>query len=454
MSFETSLWTGVSGLLAAQRQLEVASHNIANVNTPGYSRQRVELEASRPTPGSFGSRSDGMLGTGVTITDVLRLRNSLTDGAYWTESGNTGAANARAEVLQRAESILGPVGGGVPAGLSKFWAAWDDLSLNANDTAARQGVLDAGKELAGQLRSASGQLDRIQSDVSANIAETVGNINRLAQQAAELNQAIKEAVAADHSPNDLMDQRDHVLDQLTDLTGGQVVQGEMGTKNLFVSNRALVMGGDFETMTAKTGVPGGAAWTLGNASVNSTGRLGGLTEMLNVTLPSIRSDLDNFAVGLRDLINTAQTAGFDQDGNAGQAFFTGASARDIDVNAALSTRGVAAASAATTAPNDASNALNIAGLRSAAAVGTSTLNQSIQGLAGRLGGMAASAQHTASASKDMLDSISGQRLQESSVSTDEELANIVRFQHAYQAAAKVIQVVDSCLDTLVNLVRS
>lgn len=454
MSLETSLWSSVSGLFAAQRQLEVASHNISNVNTPGFSRQRVELEPSHPQPGVMGARGDGMVGTGVTIADIVRMRNVLTDNAYWTESGNAAGAQARAEVLQRAEGILGPVGQGVPETVSKFYAAWDDLSLNGNDTGARQGVLDAGNELAGQIRSASAQLDRIRSDVGQNIGETVDNINRLAQQAAELNQAIKEAVASKQTPNDLMDKRDAVIDQLTQLTGGVVQQGDLGEKNVFVSNRPLVFGSDFETMKATTGVPASAQWSLDGKTVNSGGRLGALTELSNTTLPSLATDLDNFATGLRDLINNAHTAGFDQDGNPGQAFFTGTGARDLALNPALTSRNVAAASTAAGAPNDAANALAMGGLRSSAAVGTSTLGQSIQALAGRLGGLSASAQHTASATKDVVDSISGQRAQESSVSTDEELADIVRFQHAYQASAKVIQVVDACMDTLVNLVRS
>jgi flagellar hook-associated protein 1 FlgK len=191
MSFETTLWSSVSGLFAAQRQLEVAGHNIANVNTPGFSRQRAELVASRPMPNTSGGRGDGLVGTGVTISDIVRMRNTLTDGAYWNEAGNAGNAQAKAEVLQRAETILGPMGGGVPQALSKFYGAWDDLSLNGTDTAARQGVLDAGRELAGQIRSASSQLARISADVNNNIAEAVDNINRLAQQAAELNQGIK-----------------------------------------------------------------------------------------------------------------------------------------------------------------------------------------------------------------------------------------------------------------------
>ena len=451
MSFETTLWTSVSGLFAAQRQLEVAGHNIANVNTPGYSRQRVELEPAAPIQGFQVGRGDGQVGGGVTIKDVIRMRNELTDSAYWTESGNAAGAQARAEVLQRAEAVLGPVGHGVPEGLSKFWAAWDDLSLNATDTAARQGVLDAGNELAGQLRSATAQLDRLSSDVHNGIAETVDSVNRLARQAAELNQGIKQAITANQSPNDLMDQRDAVMDQLTQLTGGVVQSGDFGSKNLYVSNRPLVIGSDFETMQAVTGSPGGATWTIDGATVHSGGRLGALTDALNTTLPGIQGDLDAFAVGLRNVINTGQTTGFDQDGNAGQAMFTGVSARDIAIKGALTTRGVAAS--ATGAVADAANALAIAGMRTTAAVGTDTLNQNIQALAGKLGGMSSSAQHTASATKDVVDSISAQRTQESSVSTDEELANIVRFQHAYEASAKVIQIVDACLDTLVNLVR-
>lgn len=450
MSFETTLWTGVSGLRAAQKQLEVAAHNIANVNTPGYSRQRVELEPSHPAAGAYNVRGDGQMGTGVTIADVIRMRNALTDAAYWSETGTAAGAEARAEVLGRAEQILGPLDGGVPAALSKFWASWDDLSLNGTDSGARQGVLDAGATLTALVRSSASQLSRLTEETGVAAKDTIMQINQLAQKAAELNQSVKESVAAGQGPNDMMDRRDAVIDQLVALTGGQAVQGDMGTVNVFVSNRALVRGEDFELMAARTDGTAGAKWALDDKLVATGGKLGALTELTNVTLDGIRQQIDDFAIGMRDMINTAHQAGFDQDGAPGLAFFTGTDASNLDVNPLVTGRKIAASAAG--AAVDAGNALNIAGLRTTPAVGTESLQQAVQSLAGRLGSLSATAKSTAEASKQVLDNMNGERAEFSSVSTDEELADIVRFQHAYEAAAKVIQIVDGCLDTLINVV--
>lgn len=450
MGFETSLNIGVSALRAAQKQMEVTAHNIANVSTEGYSRQRVELEPSRPSPGVFGARGDGMMGTGVTVADVIRMRNTLSDAALRAEAGGSAAADARAEVLARAETVLGPVDEGVPAALSKFFTAWDDLSLNANDSGARLATMDAGTSLTAQLRSASSELDRLIQDTGLSIGDTVAEINVLARKAAELNQAVAEAMAGGHSPNDLQDARDVVLDKLAGLTGGIVRAGEMGSADLYVSNRALVRGREVEVMKANVGSPAGATWAADNKAITSGGRLGALTELVNATLPALRSDLDAIAVGLRNTVNAQHQLGFDQDGNPGIAFFTGSSATDIGVNPLMTGRKVAASQSG--AAVDAANALALAGLRTSPAVGTDTLQQAIHGFAGKLGSMSSTAKSTAEAMRSVVDNVRNERDEFSSVSLNEELADMVRFQHAYEAAAKVIQVVDQMLDHLINTV--
>lgn len=450
MGFETSLNIGVSALRAAQKQMEVTAHNIANVGTEGYSRQRVELEPSRPSPGVFGARGDGMMGTGVTVADVIRMRNTLSDAALRAEAGGSGAADARAEVLARAETVLGPVDEGVPAALSKFFTAWDDLSLNANDSGARLATVDAGTSLTAQLRSASGEIDRLMQDTGLSIGDTVAEINVLARKAAELNQAVAEAMAGGHSPNDLQDARDVVLDKLARLTGGIVRAGDLGSADVYVSNRALVRGREVEVMKANVGSPAGATWAADNKPITSGGRLGALTDLVNTTLPALRADLDAIALGLRDTVNAQHQLGFDQDGNPGIAFFTGTSAADIGVNALMTGRKVSASQSG--AAVDAANALAMAGLRKTPAVGTDTLQQALHGFAGKLGSMSSTAKSTADAMRSVVDNVKNERDEFSSVSLNEELADMVRFQHAYEAAAKVIQVVDQMLDHLINTV--
>src|SRR5690348_1427096 len=141
----SSLSIGASGLYAAQRAVEVAAHNVANANNEGFTRQRVTIESSRPTPGTAGMRGSGDLGTGVAVLEVSRLRDRLADVSFRTEASITGAADARAETLGRADSLLGTFGNGAPEDLSTFLASWNQLSLTPTDASARASVLAAGQ---------------------------------------------------------------------------------------------------------------------------------------------------------------------------------------------------------------------------------------------------------------------------------------------------------------------
>ena len=147
MSFGT-LGIGASGLTAAQRAMEVTAHNISNVNTEGYSRQRAELTTTAPRPGAIGRSGSGMLGTGVQVSQITRIRNQLTDGAWRNESSNQASWTARSDYLARAEQVLGPVDGGATDALSDFWAAWDQLSMYPDALAARRGVIQSGETAA------------------------------------------------------------------------------------------------------------------------------------------------------------------------------------------------------------------------------------------------------------------------------------------------------------------
>ncbi|MBV9919287.1 MAG: flagellar hook-associated protein FlgK, partial [Pseudonocardia sp.] len=335
--------------------------------------------------------------------------------------------------------------------LSAFWASWDQLSTSPTDAASRQAVLDSGAALAGQIRSGAAQLTRLGSETLSQAKDAVDQVNRLADQIGRLNVAISDAVVGKQSPNDLMDQRDALVDKLSALTGATVRTGDLQSADVYVGNRAIVRGGTVEKLQIANEAPATVSWALDGAAATAGGKLGALVELSNTTLPGLRSQLDALANGLRDQINTAHQAGKDQDGNAGLAFFTGTGAGDLAVNAALDVRKVAASE--TGAAADGNNALAIAGLRTAPAVGTNTLQQAIEALAGHLGGLSAAAKGASDASASVLTNIKSERAETSSVSIDEEMANLVRFQHSYEAAAKVITIVDGCLDTLVNLGR-
>lgn len=446
MSF-VSLWTGVSGLNAAQKQMEVTANNVANTNTPGYTRQRVELTPARPATGVFGS-AGAQQSAGVTVADVVRLRNTIIDGSWRSAAADAGAWEARSNLLTRAQSILGPMDEGVSSALSEFWAAWDELALSPQDGAARSAVIASGEALARQLRSGAAEIDRVIAEAAVGVQEEVVEINRLANQVAQLNQRIAEAEAGNQSANDLLDQRDQVVDQLARLTGVTSRPNPSGnaTIDLYLGSRVLVRGGKADAIQAATG---GLAieWAHDGAPVAIGGKTGAWLETANQTLPSLKGDLDAIALQLRDAVNAAHTAGFDRNGAPGLAFFTGTGASNIAV-AALTVDQVAASAGGL--PTDGNNALAIANVRTVTNGSGLTIAASVQALAGRLGTLAAGAETQASISEQALAHLDGERAETNSVSLDEEMANLVRFQRAYEAAARVISVVDEALEILIN----
>lgn len=451
MSTFGSLNIGVSGLRAAQRAMEVVANNIANVNTEGYSRQRVELVNGRPVPGTHGTRGDGMRGTGVTVADVVRARSNLVDTALRSESQTQASWSARAEIMGRAEQVLGPFGQGTPQALASFFASWEELSLQPESPAARQAVLQAGATLAGSFRSAASDLDELASGTAQQVRDDVAEVNRLAAQVAHLNAGIADATVGKQSPNDLLDQRDQLLDRLASLAGVTVRTGELDRVDVFIGGRALVRGETVERLTATDGTPAAIGWELGGAAAPG-GRLGGLADSAT-TLGSLRAELDAVANDLKTLVNDTHAAGFDRHGVAGQAFFGGTlGAGDLTLDLS-DTDLVAAAATSGGAPVDGNHALAMAGLRAGVLTGGltgKTPEDGLHGLAARLGGLASESAASALASNEVLNSLRQDRAEVSSVSTDEEMADMVRYQRAYEAAARVFTTMDQMLDRLIN----
>ena len=437
------LGIGLSGVQAAQRAVENAAHNVANANTDGYTRQRVTITSARPVPGTPGLR-----GSGVHAIDVARLRDALADLAFRGETAAGGAWSARAEVLGRAQQVLGPYGEGAPAAVSRFWAAWQQLSTSPTDPASRQGVLDAGAALARTLNSAADGLDRLSLDVSARVDAGVAEANAVAGQLARLNAAISDATTAGQTPNDLLDERDRALDRLVRLTGATVRESETGRVDVYVGSQALVRGETVAPLSA-TRVAGVTSVAHADGSPAALGgQLGGYVDTLVRVLPALHADLDAVASGLASTVNATHRAGFDLDGAAGGDFFTGTTARSLAVDPALTIRGVAAS--AFGAPADGNNALALAQLRSAGAVGGVSVGDAVNAFAGRLGAEAANATASARAAELVVSAVEQQRAESNGVSVNEEMADLVRYQRAYEAAARVVTVADELLDRLIN----
>lgn len=446
MSF-SSLSIGASGLYAAQRAVEVAAHNVANANNEDFTRQRLTIQSSLPTPGTASLRGDGDRGTGVTVLDVTRLRDRLADVSFRTEAGITGAADARADTLSRAERMLGTFGDGAPEALSSFLDAWNQLSMTPDDTSARTAVLAAGQRLADGLSGAVSELDAVGHEMGLRVTDDVDELNGLLQSVAKLNYEIVKATTSDRSPNDLLDQRDSALDRISRLTGARLDTGLDGVVNVSIGGVSLVSGMTAATVTTSGTDPVTVA--VDGTTTTFAGEIGGYVAAVGADLPAYRASLDQLAIGLRDVVNAGHRNGTGTDGSTNQDFFTGTDAASLRVNPSLTTDGVAASLGGSRA--DGNNALAMAKqLRGAAAIGTQTFGDALRSFAARVGQSSADAQRTAKTADASLTAAQAARASTNGVNVDEEMVDLVKFQHSYEAAARVISVADSMLDKLIN----
>ena len=446
-----SLGIGNSGLAAAQRGIEVVSHNLANINTPGYSRQRVEQQSAFPTLGNR-SLGPGAYGNGVTVTGVSQLRDALLDSGMRSALGDQGMSDEVNKAMTSIQHITGTLQDGLSTDLSKFWSAWTDVAASPTSVTARSAAIDAGSQLARSIRSASTSIEALVSDSGLRMVQYANQATSLAQQVASLNASILEVSNAGGAPNDFIDQRNVAVEQLSKLTGAQVrANGAM--IDVTVGGSILVSGVSAEAVTVVGSPP---EMKVNGGSVTPGGSIGGLQTLAGNGVDDVRQRLNLLANGLRNAMNTAHAAGTDLNGDAGIAFFTGSGAADFKVNDLLTPSMIAASAGGET--GDANNALAIADLRYAKIVATPTTSASLTLTAGdaiadivsQVGQKATSAQRSLDSSTALVTALTGQRSQASGVSMDEELSNLLQYQRAYQAAARVVTASDELLDTLIN----
>ena len=448
-----SLGIGVSGLSAAQRGIEVVSHNIANVNTPGYSRQRVELSAAFPTVGTR-ALGPGAYGTGVEITGVRQLRDTLLDNAARGALSNQGSKEEIERAMSSIQHIAGSLDDGLSTDLSRLWSALSDVVANPQGITARSTALDAATRLAATLRSASASIEHLASDSATRLGGYVSQVNGLATQVASLNASILNVTSAGGTPNDFVDQRNVALEQLAKLTGGEVRES-MGSVDVTVGGAIVVSGVRSYAMTA-SGVP--PVIMVDGGAVTAGGSIGALTDLATHGLDQLRQRLDLVANGLRDAMNTAHAGGTDLDGHPAIAFFTGTGAANLAVNNNLGPRQLAASTSGK--PADGNNAQAMADVRYGKIIATLaspgapslTASDAMADIVSELGQRAASAQRELDASNATVSSLDSQRQETSGVSIDEEMTELLKYQRAYEAAARIITASDQMLDTLINRV--
>jgi flagellar hook-associated protein 1 FlgK len=456
-----ALETAFRGLMAQQRAVDTANHNIANANTPGFARQRVSLVPSMPytVPAFNRSGLAGQVGTGVLVASITRVRESVFDLQYRVQSQALGEASTLVDAYAQIEAVFNePTEAGLGTLLDRFWRAWQAVGNQPEDLAARAALVQDATTLATNLNRMRRQLTELQTDTVTKLTLQVSEVNSIAERLASLNQQIVAALATGQTPNDLMDQRDLLLDKLARFTGATIRPLPNGAVNIYLGGYPLVDQDQWFPLSVQ--VSGGTASVLWQGTTSPValerGSLQASLHLHNAVLPGLVQKLEDIRDALAHEVNTLHMTGYglsDLSGPPGRSFFRLTAGGELEVEPSLvADPQLIAAADAPGEPGNNAIARQIAELRSKLVLnsGTATINDFYNTLVAEVGGASQTAQVTRDNQRALVEAIDRQRQEIMAVSLDEEMANLIKYQQAYGAAARAITAVDEMLDRIIN----
>ncbi|MDR7417228.1 MAG: flagellar hook-associated protein FlgK [Armatimonadota bacterium] len=443
--------------LAAQQQaMDVTGHNIANVNTPGYTRQEVVL-SSQPPPGGLSRFGATLLvGGGVRVAALRQARDAFLDRQLRGAQQSSAEWKARADFWSQVEAIFPePSDSGLGELLSRFWNAWQEVSLNPESLAARTSLAQQAQMLADALRQSAQRLVELRQHLDAVATGHVQRVNQIGRELANLNTQISRLELSGQRALDLRDHRDQLLAELEELVDVTYTETETGELLVYLQGRELVgPGGRATEIGIEPPPPGGVhgfRWPDGEALAVRRGTLAAVLQARDGDIGTLRERLDQLARNLIERVNDLHDDGFDLDGLPGGPFFEGSDAGTIRVADAIreDPRRIAAASTWTGdgEPGNGGVALRIAQLR-----GSEDLDGLYRMLVTEVGVRAQESDRQVAYRDLLTDQLRLRREATSGVSLDEEMTNMLRYQHAYEAAARMVRTVDEMIRTLLGMV--
>lgn len=506
------LETARRGMVTQQSALFTTGHNIANANTPGFSRQRVNFTQTLPYPSIGMNRPQipGQIGTGVEAGTVQRIREAFLDVQYRTEKSKIGYYGSLSESLTKMEEIMNePSENGLHSTLEKFWNSLQDLTGHTENTGARDVVAASGQMVADTLNYYFNSLTRVRDDIGSQLDVKIGEMNDIVAQIDHLNQRIAEVEPHGYLPNDLYDERDLLVDQLSKLVNikvTKVVPNEYGNAKPIADglyNIEIVQpnGSPYQpslnliTVTKGSGIIGTnkveltkdnsgfvTGLKIGNGTItdfsNLSGELGGLIKSFGYqsgsdakgVYPEMLEKLNTMTVAFAEEFNRIHKNGFILD-KPSEVNFKGGDFFYIDplnpnpaqsikvMDDILKDPSKIAAGGDGGTSGDNKNAQLLAELKTKsfskyadteAQKLPGNFDSYYSGIIGKLGVDSQSAKKDLKNSTILADSVENNRQSVSAVSLDEEMTNMIKFQHAYNAAARNITVVDEMLDKIIN----
>lgn len=441
-SLNSIMSIALSGLDADTGALAVTSNNIANSDTPGYTREVVNLTASQPV-----AEGNVQMGTGVTLQGFQSVRDEVLQSQINDQTQQANASLAQSNAMQQVQTTFSGTTTGIGADMTAFFNSISQLSTNPADTSLRQAVLGNATSLVDDFHSSSNAISTLQTGLDETVPKSVNEINQLSTQIATLNQQIA-SLPASQDPGTLEDQRDQLVSQLSQLTSLQTSNTANGPTITTGNGTPLVIGNQSFALGTTTGSNGLQEVTQNGQDITSTltgGSLGGTLQARDSQLPALQSQLDDLASQFSSAVNTANQSGYDLTGAAGQAFFStsGATGAAASIQLALTSTSQIAASSDGTA-GSAGNLTNLL------AVQSSTLD-AYSSIVYTVGNAASQAQTTNTAANAALSQLQTQQASISGVNMDEETTNMIQYQQSYEAAAKVVSTISNLYTTLIDM---
>jgi flagellar hook-associated protein 1 len=435
-----------------QQALNVTSHNIANAGNPNYSRQVVNFKTERP------ELSAGFAwGAGVKLSSVQRVRDQFTDSQIRVYNQQFSYNNSESGLLGQVEQIFTePSTLGLSNLTSEFFNSWSELSVTPNSTALRDNVIHSAKRLSSRVKNINDDLSAVKGDILASAHSKVEKVNELLKNIQSMNKQVFEMQTIGASANDLMDERDALVDQLSSLVNSNITYDDKGSVQISIGGVYAV---DSQSSTQfKVGLNNGKIeMTTADetAKVNlSSGEIAALADNYNNKIPKYQADLSSIMTVLFESINKEHEKGYNLSDppKTGIKFFESFENGELKINSdLLNDPKLLAVSEDGTSGNGAI-ALAIAELQGQKLLNGSTLSDNYSTLISGIGTAKASADQAAETNYMVLNQLEYQKQSYSGVSIDEEMTNVIRFQRSYDASARLIRVADEMLQTIINMV--
>lgn len=460
-SLSGSLTIALQSMQAEEGAIETTTNNIANVNTPGYSRQQVNFAETDPV--QIGNLT---LGTGVELSGVTSLRDSILDLRDNQETQQQGQLSAFVSGGQQIQTLFNETAGsGLQTPLTNFFNSLSELSSDPSDLNTRQAVITAGQNLANSFNQISDNLTTLQRNEDLSVSQSVTQINTLTSEIAQVNSQVASATEMGQNAGTFVDQRQQLMNQLSNLVDVSQIDAGNGSVTLTTTSGApLVVGNQSFQLTTQadptTGLQDVFSQGTDITSNISGGELAGQIQIRDQEIPSIQSSLDTLASSIETAVNNQNEAGYDLNGNPGVAFFSsppaGVTGAAASMSVAITDPSQIAASAgpAPGNPGDNTNANALLAIQNQNIAGGQTPMNYYSGIVFKIGNDVSTAQSNQQSGNLVLQQIQNLQGGVSGVDINEESANLIRFQNAYQASAQVASTINTLMQTTIDMVGS